>query len=268
MFCVQSNQTILNHYNLLISLAQRANTDILLYTDLQAAVKYLGKYCTKAEVAFFLFEETLKALIPIVLLTNQPVIQLAAKAINKMIGRRNQGAQEVCFLLLDLQLQKGTRIVLSINCRSLLDQNRILALNNKDPDDAPLQEDFKRGKLYQTKYIQRAAQYEDITYFIALTAYDLTSPNIKGLPRSSVRLLSYYPKYKNDPTDSTYEDYCRTQIVLLEGLQRIYLTLPVTLRDLQGIVHIFGSYSNAYRQYRRHYKHYPDLYIAPLQKPS
>lgn len=92
MFYTQSNQTMLNYYNLLVLLAQRANIDISLYTDLQAAVEYLGKYYTKAEVALFSFEETLKALIPIVLSTNQPIIQLAAKAINKIVGSRNQGA--------------------------------------------------------------------------------------------------------------------------------------------------------------------------------
>lgn len=60
-----------------------------LYTDLWAAVEYLGKYYTKAKVASFLFETTLRALIPIVSSTNQPIIQLAAKAINKIIGSRD-----------------------------------------------------------------------------------------------------------------------------------------------------------------------------------
>lgn len=124
-----------------------------LYTDLWAAVEYLGKYYTKAEVASFLFETILRALIPIVSSTNQPIIQLAAKAINKIIGSRDQGTQKVCFLLLGLQLQKGTRVVLSVDCRPLSDQNRILLLNKEDLDDAPLREDFKRGKSYWTKYI-------------------------------------------------------------------------------------------------------------------
>lgn len=41
---------------------------------------------------------------------------------------------------------------------------------------------------------------------------------MKALSRSARRLLSYFPKYKNDPADSTYEDYCRIWVLLLEGL--------------------------------------------------
>lgn len=126
---------MLNHYNPLVSLSWRANTDISPCTDLWAAVEYLGKYCTKAEVASFSFEETLKALIPIVSSTNQPIIQLAAKAMNKIVGGRDWGAQEVCHLLLGLYLQKGTRVVLSVDCRLPSDQGRNLVLN--DDEEAP-----------------------------------------------------------------------------------------------------------------------------------
>lgn len=92
---------------------------------------------------------------------------------------------------------------------------------------------------------------------------------MKGLPRGSVRLLSYYPKYKNDPADSIYEDYCRTWILLLEGPQRTYPTLLVTLYNFRGpYSYTFDTYSDAYRWCRRYYEHYPNLYIVPLQKPS
>lgn len=134
-----------------------------------------------------------------------------------MIGSRDWGAQEVCFLLLGLQLHKGTRIVLSVDCRPPSDQNRLLALNEEDPDDAPPREDFKRGKSHWTKYLERPLQYEDVTFFMALTNHELRGATMRGLPRGAPRLLSYYPKYKNDPADSTYEDYCRTWVVLLEG---------------------------------------------------
>lgn len=89
---------------------------------------------------------------------------------------------------------------------------------------------------------------------------------MKALTRGYLRLLSYFPKYRNDPLDSTYEDYCRTQIVLLEGLQRSYLVLLVTLRNLQDTPHTFNRYSNAYRQCRRNHT-YPDICLALLQKP-
>lgn len=218
---------MLNYYNPLVSLAQRANIDILPYTNLQAAVKYLGKYCTKAEVASFLFETILKALIPIVSLTNQPIVQLTTKVINKIVGRRNQGSQEVYYLLLRLYLQKGTYIVLSVDCRILVEQGRILALNNDK--EALLQEDFKKGKLYQTKYLERDLQYKELTFFYILTYYDLSRPRIRALVRRSLRLLSYFPKYKNDPINSIYEDYCRIQILLVERLQQAYLILLITL---------------------------------------
>lgn len=182
-----------------------------------------------------------------------------------MISSRNQGAQEVCFLLLGLQLYKGTRIVLSVDCRPPLDQNRLLVLNEEDPDDTPPREDFKRGKSYWTKYLERPLHYKDVTFFIALTNYELRGTTIRGLLRGALRLLSYYSKYKNNPADLIYKDYCRTWVVLLEGLQRVYPTLLVTLRYSINN-HTFATYSDAYRQCRRYYKHYPDLYIALLQK--
>lgn len=262
MFCARSNQTILNYYNPLVSLAQRANIDILLYTDLQVAVEYLGKYYTKAEVVSFFFKETLKALILMVSLTNQPIIQLAAKAINKIVGSRNQGAQEVCHLLLSLYLQKGTRIVLLVNCRLLSDQGRILVLD--DDEEALLQEDFRKGKSYQTKYLKRALQYKEFTFFKALTYYDLTGPRIRAPIRGATRLLSYFPKYKNDPIDSIYEDYCRTQVLILEGLQRTYPTLLVILRNNQDNPYSFNRYSDTYRQCRQNYTLHPDISLAPL----
>lgn len=89
---------------------------------------------------------------------------------------------------------------------------------------------------------------------------------MKALSRGILRLLSYFPKYKNDPADSIYEDYCRTQILLLEGLQRVYPALPITLRNIQDRQYAFDRYSNAYRQCRRNYT-YLDICLAPLQKP-
>lgn len=266
MFCVQSNQTMLNYFNLLVLLVQRTNTDISLYTDLQAAVEYLGKYYTKAEVVSFLFEEILKALILIISSTNQPIIQLAAKAMNKIVGGRNWGAQEVYYLLLSLPLQKGTRVVLSIDCRLLSKQGRNLVLNNDK--EALLQEDFRKGKLYQTKYLERALQYKQFTFFATLTECDLIGPKMRALTRGAIRLLSYFPKYKNDPIESTYKDYCRTWILILEGLQRTYPTLPVNLLNRQENPYTFYRYSNAYRQCRQNHSYYPDISLVPLYKPT
>lgn len=86
----------------------------------------------------------------------------------------------------------------------------MLVLYNNDDSELLLQEDFKKGKSYWTKYIQRYADYEDVTFFAALTIYEMRGPTIRALPRGAARLLSYYLKYKNDPADSTYKDYCRT----------------------------------------------------------
>lgn len=158
-----------------------------------------------------------------------------------------------------LSLQKGTCIILSVNYRPLSAQNQILVLDNNNK--ALLYKDFKKGKSYQTKYIQRPLQYKDVIFFKALTYYKLRGTIVKGLPRGSLRLLSYYLKYKNNPANSIYKDYCYMQIILLEGLQRSYLTLLVILE----LGYTFNTYSNAYRQYRRYYK-YPNLYIALLEK--
>lgn len=90
---------------------------------------------------------------------------------------------------------------------------------------------------------------------------------MKALKRGAIRLLSYFPKYKNNPVDSTYKDYCRTQVLMLEGLQRSYPTLPVILRNRQDNPYSFNRYSDAYRQYRQNYT-YLDISLAPLYKLS
>lgn len=90
---------------------------------------------------------------------------------------------------------------------------------------------------------------------------------MRALKRGATRLLSYFPKYKNDPIDSTYEDYCRTWILMLEGLWRTYPTLPVVLRDGQDNPYTFNRYSDAYRWCRQNHTFHPDISLAPLQKP-
>lgn len=144
MFYVQSNNTLMNYYNLLVSLAQRANIDISPYTDLYATIKYLSKYCTKAEQATFSFNATLRSILPQILATNRPVVQIAAKAINKIVSSRDQGTQEVLYLTLGLYLQKGTRVVISFDLRLPADYSRTIVLDNNK--EAPLQEDARRGK--------------------------------------------------------------------------------------------------------------------------
>lgn len=116
------------------------------------------------------------------------------------------------------------------------------------------------------KYLERPAYFEETSYFTVLTEYDLSGPRLRALSCGALRLLSYFPKYKNNPTDSIYEDYYRIQIVLQEPV-RIYPILPVTLRDNQDAPYVFARYSDAYRWYRTNY-YYPDPYLAPLQRPS
>jgi ATP-dependent DNA helicase PIF1 len=75
------NDGRLNNYNRLVSLLWLANTDIAPYISSRAVLKYIGKYCIKAEQKLESYAQVIKYLLPN-LSTINPLLFLVLKAMN------------------------------------------------------------------------------------------------------------------------------------------------------------------------------------------
>ena len=107
-FFLVTNNGMLNLYNRLITISQLANTDIQPCTSKAAVAEYVGKYVTKPEKASTSYKALAIEALPFV--NVERLFKLFVnKLMNKLIGQRDQSAQEVCYYLLNLLLTYLTR---------------------------------------------------------------------------------------------------------------------------------------------------------------
>ncbi len=79
---------------------------------------------------------------------------------NKFIGERDWVSQEVAHMLLHLPLQHGSRTVMTLDCRTPIEQSTAINLEDEEGD--------KGGRQQQSrleKYISRIDDQEDVTLF-------------------------------------------------------------------------------------------------------
>ncbi|CCE27458.1 uncharacterized protein CPUR_00932 [Claviceps purpurea 20.1] len=205
-------------------MAWRANMDITPCTSIHVALDYIAKYCTKAEVPTASYTDIVKSVLPHVS-DSRPVVSLAAKSLNKLLVERDWGSQEVVFLLLDLPLVEGSRIVLTLDCRAEQDRDAVVDVPGTDGNQ---QSTRPRRSLY-VKYLERDGQYEATTLFTFLTRHNTKRPQPHRLPdRVPDRIICYVPRYRSDPEHPTHADYCRLKVVL-HLPWRVYPSLPLTI---------------------------------------
>ncbi|KAG6285224.1 hypothetical protein E4U45_000503, partial [Claviceps purpurea] len=205
-------------------MAWRANMDITPCTSIRVALDYIAKYCTKAEVPTASYTDIVKSVLPHVS-DSRPVVSLAAKSLNKLLVERDWGSQEVVFLLLDLALVEGSRIVLTLDCRAEQDRDAVVDVPGTDGNQ---QSTRPRRSLY-VKYLERDGQYEATTLFTFLTRHNTKRPQPHRLPdRVPDRIIRYVPRYRSDPEHPTHADYCRLKVVL-HLPWRVYPSLPLTI---------------------------------------
>jgi len=92
--------------------------------------------------------------------SNEPFLSFVAKTMNKFIGERDWVSQEVAHMLLHLPLQHGSRTVMTLDCRTPIEQSTAINLEDEEGD--------KGGRQQQSrleKYISRIDDQEDVTLF-------------------------------------------------------------------------------------------------------
>lgn len=132
----ERNDSQINHYNRLLTVAWLANTDISACTSLQQVVDYVAKYCSKSEKKSETFAQIGKALMPRVKDQN-PLISFTSKLLNQLVAERDYSKQEVSHLLLGLPLQEGSRTCLYVDCRNPARHSRSLRIDGGEVDEAP-----------------------------------------------------------------------------------------------------------------------------------
>ena len=93
-----------------------ANTDIQPPTSLRVMLSYIGKYVSKPEKSSASYSELQAQVLPCVN-DRAPLYSFVSRMLNKLIGERDWSAQEVLHILLQLLVQKSSRMVVSLDCR-------------------------------------------------------------------------------------------------------------------------------------------------------
>ncbi|KAG6020589.1 hypothetical protein E4U19_006259 [Claviceps sp. Clav32 group G5] len=181
--------------------------DITPCTSVRVALDYIAKYCTKAEVPTASYTDIVKGVIPH-MSDSRPVVSLAARTLNKLLVERDWRSQEVSHLPLDLPLVQGSRVVLTLDCRTEQDRDAVVDVPDTDGDR---QSTRPRRSLY-VKYLARR----------------------RTCQRVPDRILRYAPRYRSDPEHPTYSDYCRLKVVL-HVPWRVYPSLPLTINSTEYV---------------------------------
>ncbi|KAG6018683.1 hypothetical protein E4U40_007936 [Claviceps sp. LM458 group G5] len=169
-------------------MAWRANMDITPCTSVRVALDYIAKYCTKAEVPTASYTDIVKGVIPH-MSDSRPVVSLAARTLNKLLVERDWGSQEVSHLPLDLPLVQGSRVVLTLDCRTEQDRDAVVDVPDTDGDR---QSTRPRRSLY-VKYLDRDAEYEATSLFTFLTRHNTNRPQPRRLANGSPTGFSVMP---------------------------------------------------------------------------
>ncbi|KAM6513184.1 hypothetical protein FALCPG4_015646 [Fusarium falciforme] len=186
----------INHYNRLLTVAWLANTDVSPCTSLQQVIDYAAKYCSKSEKKSESFAQIGKALMPRVK-DHNPLVSFTSKLLNQLVAERDYSKQEVSHLLLGLPLQEGSRTCLYVDCRNPDMHSRSLRIDGDEVDEVP---------NVHEKYCRRPEALEDLTYVSFLKYWNFLSrnpsmwkqwqpSNVNGRPR----VLVYFPRYRADP---------------------------------------------------------------------
>ena len=163
LFIAAYNNSKINYFNYLLSIAQRANADISPYTLTKVVIDYILKYYSKAETETMSYKDIIKIIL-LKVTSKKPFLLFIVKFINSIIGERDQATQEVAHLMLHLPLQRGTRTIVTLNCRRPYNQS--IAIEFED-DKA------SKGKIVLQKYQERLVAFPYTTLFEYITQYNL-----------------------------------------------------------------------------------------------
>lgn len=162
--------------------------DISPCTSTHAVIQYVAKYASKDEPTTENFTELANRVAPY-LNDNSPMLSLACKLINRLIGERDWSAQEVSHICFGVPLTGSTRIVVNLDGRPE-DQHATMLEFDEDGVETG------RGKSLLRKYCDRGREWEQATLFQFLTKFEHTGGSRKWRPRTTAkdRVISYLPR--------------------------------------------------------------------------
>jgi ATP-dependent DNA helicase PIF1 len=112
-----------------IAMGWMANTDIQPPTELRAVLSYIGKYVSKPEKSSASYTELQAQVLPRIS-DRAPLLSFVSRMLNKLIRERDWSAQEVSHLLLQLPVQKSSRMLVSLDCRPEEVQHDLIILES------------------------------------------------------------------------------------------------------------------------------------------
>ena len=206
-FIAATNDSQMNPYNRLVSMAWRANTDVSPCTSMHAVMTYIAKYASKEEKATTPYRDIMRRVIPRVS-SEKPFLSFVARMLNQLIQERDWSSQEVAHLLQGLPLAKGSRTQLSLDCRPKNQQQTSVML------DEGAEEGMRKGQSLYDKYEHRAPRFEDVSLFEYITRHNLTRPSrVCLIPNDrDWRVINYFPRYQANGQDPS--QFYRVKIIL------------------------------------------------------
>ncbi|KID82377.1 ATP-dependent DNA helicase PIF1 [Metarhizium guizhouense ARSEF 977] len=203
VFEAARNDNLMNHFNPAIILGWLGNIDISPCTSLQAVITYAAKYCSKSEKKTEPYCKLADQVLPHTAHL-QPLLSFSSRLMNKLIAERDYSAQEISHLLLNIPLQEGTRMVVSVDCRPLEQHARSYRVD----------EDVNETVGSYRRYLERNDQHEDVTYLEYLQSYNLKTWR-RPAANAKKRVLSYFPRYRSVEASPQFDEFCRVKLMMV-----------------------------------------------------
>ena len=256
LFSPARNQETLNQCAPAITMGWMANTDIQPPTSLRAVLSYIGKYVSKPEKSSTSYTELQAQVLPY-MNDRAPLLSFVSKILNKLIGERDWSAQEVSHILLQLPVQKSSRMLVGLDCRPDTVQRDLIVLESGEVTAQRLVLRRYQDRLTDTAHGNAALI--DLSLFDCLRHWDWLTWRVRS--RARPRVINYYPRYLNDPESATYADYCRVRLMLHHPF--------VDWDDLLVVDNqVYGSYIAAFQVCHRSHTHPEDFYTDPEAEPE
>ncbi|KAK8912380.1 ATP-dependent DNA helicase pfh1 [Metarhizium anisopliae] len=227
MFGVERNVERLAQCSPVMALGWLANTDLQPAVTYKGLILYVAKYVSKPEIRSASYQELQEQILPYVS-DRRPIASFAARLLNKLIGERDWSAQEISHILLKIPQQKSTRQCMVLDCRPDQAQDRHIQFDYGEAgEDMAVKEGLSAYKRYKlrVKHASGGGHLRDVTLIDWLQHYDANKfqPLSKGKPRA----VTFFPRYKSNPTDDEYEDYCRVKMMLSHPFEKVEDLLEV-----------------------------------------
>ena len=219
-------------------MAWLANTDFAPCTDEKSVIHYLAKYTSKEEKKSEKLIDIGKNIVerlPTSDPTTDPLLRYIPMLYNKMISERDWSAQEVCHLLLGLDLHRGSRAVSDLDVRPNSVQRRNLNLE----DGVAVVAD-----TWIEQYCRRDENMEAESLLEVMRGYNWRRKAFA--PVRNQKILNVYPRpnQQKDPAK-----WCRVKILPHHPFRNV---------DESDLLAGYAGWEEAYEHRRRHHTHPSD----------